>query len=383
MDFENNRLLTLYIPPKNINNIYGRYWAWMHVLILAHLGLMKARSGTYTDPWNSKLDPLMKLPNLYYVDHKLHDLLNSRAIDIFNKAKQSNRRIYMMWSGGIDSTAVLSAFLRNLSTADHDIITVVMSQDSVNENPHFYSNYIDGKLNAIQFVNFNVTEDFLKNKGIIITGDPADALQGPSVPMYEHLVPTGDHLKPFAGNEHLIIDPIEAPYRNLIKKNNIVGFGSWYVNKVSANLHEIAPPGVESIADWWWWHYINLKWEASIWRPLLRRKVNLEESLSVDTINEFVTNTFFNTPEFQRWSYSNRHQFITNNDPMTHKRQLKEYIFEFDKNQDYFEHKTKVQSVPPRIVCEYPSYVNWDWSGVRVSPELEACVVAKLEEYKG
>ena len=382
MDLSQNRISTLF-HPKPVANIYGKYWSVVHLSILAHTGLMKARSGTYSDPWESQSDPIFDLPPLIYINDKLHDLMDARAVEIINIARQSGRRLYVMWSGGIDSTAVLTSILKHLPHNDADLLTVVMSQGSVDENPYFFFNYINDKIKTIEFTLFEITNDFLKNKGIVITGDPGDALMGPSLPMYSELVPTGKHLDPFIDNQDYIINSIEQPNLKLIKLAAIDGFGQWYVQKVTDNLLEVKPDGVESIADWWWWHYINLKWEASIWRPLLRRKTNFNEPLEISVIHDFVTNTFFNTDKFQQWSYSNRHRFIVNNDVETHKADLKKYIFEFDKNEEYFNNKVKVQSLPPRIFWEFPIFVNWDWTAYKASSSVEQLMVNKLEEYKG
>jgi hypothetical protein len=382
MNFENNRIVILQNPTA-IQNVYGRYWSYMHRVVFAHMGVMRPRSGSYSDPWNSRLDPVMALPELKHIPDCLSDLFDQRALELFAKAKEENKRIYMMWSGGIDSTAVLVSFLRNLSNADLGILTVVLTQESIDENPNFYTQHIAGKLDTLDYYNFHLGEEFLSSN-IVLTGDPGDCIFGPSVGMYAHLMHDKKHLKSFKDSANLIAFSIEKRSQNVIKQAQLQGFGLWYTKKVTENLLEVNPEGVETLADWWWWHYVNLKWETSIWRPLVRRKYNyLDQPLTEHTINNFVRNTFFNTDRFHQWSYTNLRTLV-GNDIKNHKRGPKQYIFEFDKNTTYFENKTKMESVPARDnIANKPAYWNWQWQGQYLNPELEESIVETLEQYKG
>ena len=380
MNFKQNRLVVLYQPPP-ISNRYGRYWAWMHRVVLAHMGSMKPRSGSYHDPWASELDPVMQLPELKYINDSLSDIMDDRAVELFQHARSTGRRIYIMWSGGIDSTSVLTAFLKNIS--DYSILTVVYSEDSITENPSYWQNYILGKLDTAYVHDFKVSEEFFQRQGIVLTGDPADALFGPSMGMYSGLIASGKHQENFLDHTNLIAFAIERYGQQFIRDNDMQGFGRWYSTKVTNNLLEVKPADVTSVADWWWWHYINLKWETSIWRPLVRCKSSHSESLSEHTIADFVASTFFNTARFQQWSYSNRHRFIINNDVSTHKHEIKKYIYDFDHNDEYFNGKTKTMSLLNRNLKQFPVFVNWDWSSQPHGTEIEQEIVAKLEDYSG
>lgn len=382
MTFENNRIVILQDPPV-IQNKYGRYWSYMHKVVFAHMGVMRPRCGSYKDPWNSKIDPVMALPELTHIPDCLEDLFDARAIELFNTAKLQNKRIYMMWSGGIDSTAVLVSFLRNLSESDLKILTVVLTQQSVDENPEFYQHHVHGKLDTLDYYDFHLGEEFLSTN-IVLTGDPGDCIFGPSVGMYADFIPDGKHLRSFKDSTNLIAFSIEKRSQHVIKKFDLQGFGKWYVQKVTDNLIEVNPAGVETLADWWWWHYVNLKWETSIWRPLVRRKYNyLDQPLTDQTINSFVQNTFFNTSKFHQWSYTNLKNLV-GSDIKNHKRGPKQYIYDFDRNRAYFENKTKLESVPARDnLVTKPAYWNWHWQGQYLTPELEQTIVDVLEQYKG
>ena len=218
------------------------------------------------------------------------------------------------------------------------------------------------------------------------------SLFGPSFSMYRDYVASGQHLKPFKSNTRLISEPIHRYGQPFIKKFMAQGFETWYVQKITKNLMEVKPDGVETVADWWWWHYINFKWEFSIWRSLLRRKaLNAEkESLTRDQIEFFVKNTFYNTDRFQLWSYSNLKNHINGYDITSHKREIKNYIYEFDKNAVYRDYKTKVMSIPIYDHSFYyevrkPFLIGNDWVGYHDNehPELVEVCRQHLEDFRG
>jgi hypothetical protein len=373
-----------------IHNKFGRYWNTTRYTVPAVTDL-KARVGKFTTPWATPLDPLFTLPELKVIPDSLGDIMDERAIELNEIAKATNRKIMIMWSGGIDSTGVLVSFLKNLSKQDLENVHVVLSADSVCENPSFYEKYIHNKLTCVPYLKYYLDNHTL-DTCINLNGDPADALFGPSYSMYKSYVPDGGHLKPFRFNTKLISEPIEKYGEYYNKKFSTQGIGTWYVQKISKNIFDAQPDGVESIADWWWWHYINFKWEFSIWRSLLRRKTGPSdcEPISRNRLEFFVKNTFYNTDRFQQWSYSNLKAHIINNDITTHKRQIKEYIVEFDGNRSYQEQKTKVTSVPIYDHSLYyqvrkPFLIGEDWVGYYDNEHpglVEECRV-RLETYRG
>ena len=153
---------------------------------------------------------------------------------------------------------------------------------------------------------------------------------------------------------------------------------------------EVAPPGVDTIGDWWWWHYYNFKWEFSIWRYVFRRKCNghEKESLSENDIKQIVDHTYFNTPKFQQWSYTNLKNHIQT-DLKSHKLQAKQYIYELDHNQLYFDRKTKFESVPTYnqgslLRLNKPFLWSHNWTGhYPDEPYLKLACIDMLESYKG
>ena len=87
------------------------------------------------------------IPDASGFSKTLEDVMLETAQKIWDLGKKIN----VFWSGGIDSTGVLVAFLRTAKPGDLDRLCVCYSEgsatSSVSEYPEFYADFIDGKLN--------------------------------------------------------------------------------------------------------------------------------------------------------------------------------------------------------------------------------------------
>ena len=368
----------------DIANVYGTY---QRAITMGVFGCheVRPRQGSLSAPWDVTSGKLFTPPNLVEIPDRLSDLLDQRAIEINDIANQQGKRIAIMWSGGIDSTAVLSSFIKNLSSQDLEKITIVLTLASIKENVNFYREYISNKHPCISFFDLDVTDEFL-DKYILLHGDPGDCIFGPSVGMYASLLATNNHLDPWKDNIKFLGDSIETYFCSARQQwyNDITGFGPWYAKQVSNNLLEVQPPGIDSIADWWWWNYFNLKWEFSIWRPFFKTRKNHQLPISIANIESYVKTSYFNTDKFQLWSYSNRKTHIGNT-RLHHKMEAKKYIMELDNNPNYFNNKTKVDSAPSNyLLIDLPIYYDENWVGHYVNePGLEDTVIELLENFAG
>lgn len=384
---KSNSTLTLRLSTP-INNIKGRYWINLRTMLFGVTDI-RARVGTFSNPWSTESSDTYRVPPLIYINDKLKDIVDARAVELNHYAKKTNKRILIQWSGGIDSTLVLSAFIKNISATDLLNVSVILTLNSIIENYDFYCTQITGKISCINWLDIEITDDVLRNN-IILHGDPADCLFGPSISMYQSLMHDNTHLAPFKDNINLVAKTIDRSKLDVVNKYQIRGFGKWYTEKITDNLLEIAPDNITSIADWWWWHYFNFKWQFSLSRPFLRRRTNGNEDvgLSPALVTEFLETAFFNTDRFQQWSYSNL-PYLVGNDIKNHKQEAKQYIYELDKNQKYLSCKTKVESMPVYdhgLVLNLRRPIMWDqqWKGYHTNyPDLLQTCVEHLEKYKG
>lgn len=363
---------------------HAKFWIRTQHLLVGIFDL-KARIGTFTTPWNIPSNPLYKIPEFKIINDSLKDLLDARAIELYHKAKKNNKKIAVMWSGGIDSTAVLTSFLKNISNTDKDIITVICDTNSILENIEFYKKFISNNLKCIHYRTLDMTEEFLQSH-ILVHGDPADCLFGPSSSKYQYFIDRGQHLEPWKKHLDKMKELLEIPHIDPVSYEP--GFGEWYVNKITNNLEEVGQADyLTSVADWWFWHYYNFKWEITCQIPFLFLRRNFTNSFSDAILKEYAHDTFFNTEKFQQWGYSNIKKSIPK-DFALHKREVKTYIYEFTKDPNYLKYKSKSPSNPGNFdlivnAPVLPIYYTSNWKGILDDSLSIKTLKILLERYRG
>ena len=373
-----------YITNLRIKNKYGKFWLRQKQLLTGITDL-RARAGTYTNPWNATSNPLYKIPKFDFVDDSLSDLLDKRALEIYDNAKKTNRKIAVQWSGGIDSTLVLVSFLKNIPEQDRSLINVIHNVNSVLENLNFYKKYISNNLKSINYTTLNFTKDFIK-KYILIHGDPGDCIFGPSISKYQYFISQKKHFEPWKNHLKKMKELLELP--EVHPETYEPGFGEWYVNKITENLEETKQSEyLTSIAEWWFWTYYNFKWEFSCQRPFVFfKRGNTQDSFDLETQKDLAMNTFFNTDKFQQWAYSNIKKNIFN-ETSQHKKIAKEYIYEFTKDESFLKNKIKITATPSvfDIVKNHssPYFYREDYTPIEVGGAAYETTRILLEKYRG
>jgi hypothetical protein len=341
------------LNPKDKNYVWSRTGS--NIFGLTEL---RARVGRFDIPWHPK-STFFPVPDLEQpFNKKLSEVFDQRAIEIYSKAKNLGKRIIIQWSGGIDSTAMLCAFIKNIPSTDLASIIICTTTDGIAENPYFYETQIRGKFEMVHWRELELSDEFFNNY-ILLTGDPGDCIFGPSTSKYKSLWSNNQHLNSWK-------DSLPKLYQLYHDYENI-NFSQWYVDKVSMNLAELQEQGlytgIKTISDWHWWNYFNLKWQGSVTRPLYQNKKNKKSKISKKNLQEFFDLCFFAGTDFQIWSYQHLSTLCAN-EMCDHKLAAKNYIFDLDKNLNYRLHKVKTRSIVSNSEC--PLVIDQD--GVHYYP---------------
>ncbi len=263
--------------------------------------------------------------------------LDAVMYDAARKIYNQGRPVYLLWSGGIDSTAAAVALLQHRNSYDPPV-TFVFNEHSVEE----YSDFALRLYSSHYFCHDSSHYRFLKYlppDGILTSGDCGDQLQGsrrmlqlnmpfnePYQSIYnvpeDQLLYNYDSLPPALQQRYSISDV----YRHLI---NLLPY-----------VVEQAPLNIVTVFDLFWYlnwrfKYHHVRWkiltyvDGTAWRPDLVKRYN----------------PFYNTPAFQHWSvlnhWSDKH---LGNEP-SYKWALKEYIVRYTKDSTY-RLKRKESSMP-------------------------------------
>ena len=174
--FDQNKNILFYSPSKLIkiykNPKYGIF------VKEAFKGLMETELISYrpwgcvdrTDTVNPKdlnfhiIDPLPKTWDLNKTN-KFKDICDKLMSKLLNK---TNGKIQIMWSGGIDSTVIVVALLKNASPSQLKNSEILLTKNSIKENTDFFKNHIKKQ---IKYKVFKELKGSLHKKNyLLVTG---------------------------------------------------------------------------------------------------------------------------------------------------------------------------------------------------------------------
>jgi hypothetical protein len=346
---------------------------------------IRARSGSFRNPWRADV-PKWYAPHPFtFTTDSLSDIADQRAIELVNIAKSTNKKIIIMWSGGIDSTFMLTAFLKNISLEDQELLTVACTSQSIADNTDFYLKFLSAntKIKLINAVDLYVNNDCLTNN-LVLHGDPADGVFGPSGGMYSHFSTQDQHLEPWRKHLPTMASLIEPK----VEVNGFTepGLGSWYCDIVTRTLEESGQADyISTVADWWWWNYFNFKWHLVTLMPLFSTLLDeQDEGITLENQKIYADTAYFNSPAFQHWSYSNLKELIGHNFFNTHKLKAREYIYEFDNNFQYFSRKRKTGVALPTQKMQKGNIIGYDdqFRPIQGGHEVRQVIDTLLQKYK-
>ena len=267
------------------------------------------------------------------------DIMDQRATDIIQAAKLSGRQLLISWSGGIDSHGILIALLKNGAKP-----TVALTSHSVYECPRFYRNHIQGKLEIIH---------------------PTEAVHLPEYPWMHVKTTTAGNM--FGGDK--IADFLYSNYdemREPATRDRILRLWShtlqddeYYLSKIDQHvdvfIEQVRDNARKLDADVSRFYQfivfsdITFRMNREIWLQdamgFFSRNSPPDVIASAQNFNSTWSRKFFNYQPFYDWNI--HHASIEDrfgSSRFDHKKAMKDYIFEFDKDEDY-RYKLKTQSV--------------------------------------
>jgi hypothetical protein len=261
----------------------------------------------------------------YKINSESFSIKNNLTLDeiCYNAAclfKDTPSKLYILWSGGLDSTLLIISMLK--ANVDKEKIVVACNPDGLKENYNFYRKFI--------LPNFRViaSEKLMQQArmsgsidGIIINGDPADALYG--IDLSLSLV------------EKYGINFLKNPCSRDIVTNYFVSQGMelrsancWYDFFMASSV--CSPKKIQTISDLSWWMTFNHRWQSA------------NEKLKLRLSNDLNHKTFFGTEEFQNWACYRDNNLV--NTVKEFKLEFKKLIFDYTGDLEYFTNKIKLHS---------------------------------------
>jgi hypothetical protein len=287
------------------------------------------RTGTIRTPVRSV--SLFPIPQSRAFTKSYEEICNDRAREILRKADELGIRIYVLYSGGIDSTCLLVSLLKEATPEQKKGIVVLMSHESIAENPRFYEEHIRGKLrveSSIMFINLLGGDD------IILSAELNDQIMGSDI-IGKMIVRYGTSVI----HEPYDRDKVLAIFGDALSGD--VQTARFYVD-LFERIRDAAPVPIRSNFEFLWWINFTTKWQACLAYVLLFMPTRKARAVRKDYLDtRFLA--FFNTDEFQLWALNNPDKRIKDS-WASYKWIAKDVIYDYTKDAEYRDNKTKVQS---------------------------------------
>jgi hypothetical protein len=264
------------------------------------------------------------------------DLFAARATSILRNS--GDKKIFVAYSGGIDSTTVLAEFLK---IAPPGKIGVLMNNNSITEYPDFYTKYINSKLEVREFSLYNSdsVDSVLADGNIIVTGAGADQAMG-------------DTMSDALSEQHLTqtINDVLAS-----------------VSKKSAELYRLliqaCPRELVDSKDLGWWrgYVLDYQNEEMVWALLSDRAIIGKNVIHFYTSVDW-NNYAVSTPSEIKWPGCDLRKY---------KQVIKDHLQEFTHDDYYTREKIKIYSWRRYRTAEQqkiiPISITTDWKrGYRI-----------------
>ena len=329
-----------------------------------------SRNGDWSLPWSQSLIPGFEMPIYDPTFNKTFEQVSDQRAVEMKALIHQGQRLAVMYSGGMDSTSIMVALLRNLTQDELESVVVCASVHSILENPVFWKNHINGKFKVIDSAT-NHYDDIILMGYRPITGDAGDCIFGTSIglEMYHNFSYYVSKMRPALQNKlwnlrFKISDPEIhfSEYKEMIMYYLAydttpagLNFGRLLYEKYAHNIRTASVP-ILSLHDFFWWLIFNVKYlNCSVRGPIF---FNTEYPVKqcIDLIENW-----FNGGEFQQWSMANNNNGEKiRNTLATYKYAMRKYIHDFDKNDWYFYFKTKLESLGNISTSQVPAIVGID-----------------------
>lgn len=253
--------------------------------------------------------------------------LQRRVADICSRGE----RINIFWSGGIDSTSIVTAFLRYAS--DRQQCRIIYSPWSVYEHPDFFE--LLKTFNNLELI--DISGDFYLDfdlDGVFVSGNSGDEIHAS----------LDESFFSRYGYDFLHTSWKDFFYSKLPDRRFI---------EFCEQHFALAGREIQSVLDARWWFYTSCK---------LTSILNYSELVFLSSGPQRFDHTrligFFDCDHYEKFIYFNTDKIIQSNNYAAWKQILKDFCFEFDGLESWRQNKTKFHSSQVYIYSRKKQLLN-------------------------
>ena len=275
-------------------------------------------------PYNLAPMPNKELPKGIAPKETFEEICLNVAKEFIDK--NSDKEIVLFWSGGVDSTAIICSLI--MAGISKSQLTIIYTPESIEENKNFYQWLLNNNYRMIKY-NWIATREIVEKfpYAVFTTGWCADQLFGSNVNQaYPHLY-TVDYKDGF---KEILNDRYFSKNLSISEIDNCI-------SKFGEYAEQIGMP-IKYTCDALWLFNFCVKWSH------VRDDLNLTLRTDDQRSRSFC---FFEDMRFQEWSIANYHNLYKHNqstDVEYYKKPLKDLIYSFNHDEEYYKNKGKVNS---------------------------------------
>lgn len=370
---------TLYFSSVNFNGFQNQFWQSVYqdtseggrfyIDVARRLNpnrFVSRDSSEWTTPWPQEMIPKYKM-----VDYdpafglNFSEVSDLKAQDFKRRINETGERFAIMYSGGIDSTVIMAALIKNLTEEELKNIVVCTSMPAIIENPQFWNRFINGKFTVIDSMTYKYHD--LIDMGLTpVTADDGDCIHGTvfGLNVYHNweanigprlseesrshiaaIMPSfSDANVHYSEFKDLLIAYMQYPANQKFPLVPIANpdptFGRKLYDKFARNAETATVP-VNSLHDFFWWLIFNVK----MLNCGVRGALYYNDRIPAEQAIHRVENWYLD-PGYQHWSMvNNNNGEKIGHSAATYKKAARDYIWDLDRNDWYRSFKLKLESM--------------------------------------
>lgn len=284
-------------------------------------------------------DNLLPMPRIITESPTFAECCDRTAVRMLEEAK--HKKMIISWSGGIDSTAIIVAVLKNGYDKNIHDISVTLTRESIDEYPSLFYKHI---LPNFKLLTYDIKGMYAQ--GLLYTGDLGDQVFGSQIILA---------MVPMYGSEYLL-----KPYQDTVPHFWSLASGA-AGKRMFEHYHPIVdycPFPVKTTFDFLWWWNFSQKWQHCRYRLLLWGDAeNLKYGKNL--------RSFYEDDYFQMYAMTRHEEKIRHGVLSTYKMPAKQYIIDYTKDEAYY-NKLKHMSIHNKKSKKVLSYIlNTDYEFVQ------------------
>lgn len=292
------------------------------------------RTHTLTMPFRcADTDPIPVFDSNFSLSYK--DCVMQRIQELGQIHQSTGKKFRLLYSGGIDSTGILAAFIEYYGVeTTGKILEISCSKESISENPWTWDRYI--RKGNFKLINSHDHTNGWNDNVIVLMGEINDHLFGGlgAGRWSQYCMNFNIDLYAPASLNTLV------QYLAWNKKDNKIATAYYCAARIM-QIVDRAPFPIDNMYLLMWWYNFVLSWNGSIYRVLSQSVGLLPSDILTSGFYQF-----YNTQDLQQWSLNFHYQHPTEfAEPATYKQECKDMIIDILDIPEYAS-KNKFTSFP-------------------------------------